>query len=219
MVTATNSPWSATLVNVRLASGFAMIAACLAITGCSSYTVSMGWPPIHKKPKPAPEVVHELNLLNADGSPASFTQTWKRNTLVIDLSGVSGTGNVAARLPEETTWPVRMAVRVRPGSVGQIEIQGEERNVLPVTNEGTSNLDLEIGPSLYTPKTAAIYIAWGPVPVFAEAPVETAPAFVSPTEVPKPASEAAPAETPAPGANEIIPPAEAKPAQPSPPGG
>lgn len=195
----------------RLASGFALIAACLAITACSSYTVSMGWPPIHKKPKPVPEAVHELNLLNADGSAASFPQYWKRNALVIDLSGVGGAGGFAARLPEETTWPVRMAVRVRPGSVGQIEILGEERSVLPVSNDGTSNIDLEIVPSVYTPKTAAIYISWGPMPAFVEtAPVEAAPAFVSPTEVPKPASESAPAEG-TPGAKEII--------QPSPPPG
>ena len=100
--------------------------------------------PFYKKPKPAPEAVNELNLVNADGSTASFPQYWKRNTLVIDLSGVGGAGTFAARLPEETTWPVRVAVRVRPGSVGQIEIQGEERNVLPVTNEGTANIDLEV---------------------------------------------------------------------------
>jgi hypothetical protein len=222
MVTATNSSWSAALVNSRrssgLASGFALMAACLVLTACSSYTVKLDWPPIQKKPKPLPERVQELNLLNADGTPAMFSQYWKRNTLVIDLSGVSGAGSVAARLPEETTWPVRMAVRVRPGSVGQVEIQGEERSVLPVSNEGASNIDLEIGPSVYTPKTAAIYIAWGPAPVFADAaPVEAAPAFVSPTEAPTPASEAAPAEA-TPGANEIIAPADAQPAQPSPPG-
>ena len=44
--------------------------------------------PFYKKPKPVPEAVNELNLVNADGSPASFPQYWKRNTLVIDLSGV-----------------------------------------------------------------------------------------------------------------------------------
>jgi hypothetical protein len=215
----TNSPWSATLVNVRLASGFALIAACLALTACSSYKMQMGWPPIYKKPKPLPERVQELNLLNADGTPALYSQYWKRNTLVIDLSAVSGAGSVAARLPEETTWPVRMAVRVRPGSVGQVEIQGEERSVLPVSNEGASNIDLEIGPSVYTPKTAAIYISWGATPVFAEAaPVEAAPTFVSPTEAPKPASDAAPAES-TPGANQIIAPADAQSAQPSPPPG
>jgi hypothetical protein len=117
--------------------------------------------PFYKKPKPAPVAVNELNLVNADGSAASFPQYWKRNTLVIDLSGVSGAGNVAARLPEETTWPVRLAVRVRPGSVGQVEIQGEERSVLPVTNEGASTIDLEIVPSAIA-HHGAIYISWGP---------------------------------------------------------
>ncbi len=83
--------------------------------------------PFYKKPKPEPEVVHELDLVNADGTPATYPQYWKRNTLVIDLSGVTGTGSVAARLPADTTWPVRIAVRVQPGSVEQVEIQGEER--------------------------------------------------------------------------------------------
>ena len=203
----------------RLASGLTLIVACsLGLPACSSIKMPHVWP-FYKKPKPVPEAVHELNLLNSDGSAASFPQYWKRNALVIDLSGVGGTGSVAARLPEETTWPVRMAVRVRPGSVGQIEVQGEERTVLPVSNDGTSNIDLEILPSVYTPTTAAIYISWGPMPAFVEtAPVEAAPAFVSPTEVPKPATEAAPAEGAA-GASDIIAPAEAQPAQPSPPPG
>jgi hypothetical protein len=196
-------------VKFRLASGLSLLVACsLGLNACSSIRMPHVWP-FYKKPKPAPEAVNELNLVNADGSPATFPQYWKRNALVIDLSGVSGAGSFAARLPEETTWPVRLAVRVRPGSVGQIEIQGEERSVLPVSNEGASTIDLAVVPSVYTPKTAAIYISWGPMPAFAEAaPVEAAPAFVSPTEVPKPASEAAPAT---PGANEII--------QPSPPPG
>ena len=204
----------------RLASGFLLIAACsLVLPACSSMHMPHVWP-FYKKPKPAPVAVLELNLVNADGSAASFPQYWKRNTLVIDLSGAGGAGTFAARLPEETTWPVRLAVRVRPGSVGQIEIQGEERSVLPVSNEGTANIDLEVVPSVYTPRTAAIYISWGPMPAFAEAaPVEAAPGFVSPTEVPKPASEAAPAEKTGSSAGDIIAPAEAQPAQPSPPPG
>jgi hypothetical protein len=180
--------------------------------------------PFHKKAKPVPEAVNELSLVNADGSPANFPQYWKRNTLVIDLSGAGGagmgaSGSFAAKLPEETTWPVRVAVRVRPGSVGQIEIRGEERAVFPVTSEGTLPIDLQLAPSVFTPKTAAIYISWGPLPVFVEAaPAVEAPAFVSPTEVPKSATETAPAEA-TPGANDIVAPAEAKPVQPSPPPG
>ncbi len=109
--------------------------ASLAISACSSMHMPKIWP-FYKKPKPVPEAVHELDLVNADGTPASYPQYWKRNTLVIDLSGASGTGSVTARLPAETTWPVRVAVRVQPGSVQQIEVQGEERSVLPVAPEG-----------------------------------------------------------------------------------
>ena len=109
---------------------------------------------------------------------------------------------------------MRVGVRVRPGSVGQIEILGEERNVLPVAAEGTLPIDLEFAPSVYTPKTAAIYISWGPMAAAVEepsAPASEPPAFVSPTEVPKPSTE-----VPAGSASDIIKPAEA---QPSPPPG
>lgn len=141
-----------------------VVACSLALSACAMPKI---WP-FYKKPKPAPEVVHEVDLVNADGSAANYPQYWKRNALVIDLSGVSGSGAVTAKLPEDTTWPVRVAVRVRPGSVQQLEIQGEERNVLPVAPEGSDPVDLELTASLYTPQTAAIYISWGPSPVFAE---------------------------------------------------
>jgi len=195
-----------------------IIAGCaLVLVGCTA-TPKWYWP-FHKKAKPAPEAVHELDLVNADGSAASFPQYWKRNTLVIDLSGVSGTGAVTARLPAETTWPVRVAVRVQPGSVEQVEIQGEERNVMAVSREGTLPIDLEFAPSVYRPNTAAIYINWGFMPQFAVAVVEPEPdaTFVSPTEVPnKPATPEgvpAPAAEPAPG-----PDADHLPDVPPPPG-
>ena len=198
-------------MNVRLASGFALIAACLAITACSSYKMQMGWPPIYKKPKPLPEAVHELNLLNADGSPAMYSQYWKRNTLVIDLSGASGAGSVTAKLPAETTWPVRVAVRVRPGSVQQVEVQGEERSVLPVAAEGTLPIDLELMPSVFRPTTQALYINWGSMPQFAEVVVEPQAGYVSPTQEPQkiepPPEEAA-------GASQIISPSDAAPTAP-----
>jgi hypothetical protein len=183
----------------------------LVLAGCSMPKI---WP-FYKKPKPVPQAVHELELLNADGTPASYPQFWKRNTLVIDLSGVSGAGSVAARLPAETTWPVRVAVRVQPGSVQQVEVEGEERNVMAVAPEGFAPIELEFAPSVYRPTTAAIYINWGPMPQFAEVVLdsEPGPGFVSPTEVPAPAADPDP-EAPSPGASEIIPPSEAAPAQP-----
>jgi hypothetical protein len=143
-----------------------LVAVSLSLSGCG--TMSKMWP-FKKKEKPAPELVNEVELVNPDGTPASYPQYWSRNTLVIDLSGVGGTGNVAARLRESATWPVRVAVRVRPASVQQLEIRGEERNVLAVSADGTKLIDLEIAPDVYRPTTAAIYIAWGPMPVFADA--------------------------------------------------
>jgi hypothetical protein len=195
-----------------------LAAVCLAMSACS--TMSNMWP-FHRKAKPGPAAVHELNLVNADGSEATYPQYWVRNTLVLDLSGVGGTGSVAARLPDETTWPVRVAVRVRPGSVDQLEVQGEERNVLPVSKDGTKPIDLTLAPSVYTPKTVAIYISWGPMPVFAEAAPAADPGFVSPQQLP-PGVTPTPAE-PATGeptsASGVIPPGTSTPDQPSPPPG
>jgi hypothetical protein len=156
-------------VKVRLG---LLAASVLALSACS--TMSKMWP-FHKKVTAAPPAVHELNLLNADGSEATYPQYWLRNTLVLDLTGVSGAGSLAARLPDASTWPVRVALRVRPGSVDQLEVQGEERNVLPVSREGTKPIELMLATSVYTPKTAAIYISWGPMPVFAAAAPSTEP--------------------------------------------
>lgn len=184
----------------------------VAISACSSMHAPKIWP-FYKKPKPAPEVVHEVDLVNADGTPASFPQYWKRNTLVLDLSGASGSGSVTAKLPEDTTWPVRVAVRVRPGSVQQVEVQGEERSVLPVAAEGSLPIDIELMPSVFRPTTQALYINWGYMPQFAEVVVEPQPqpGFVSPTQAPQkiepPPEEAA-------GANQIISPSDAAPAAP-----
>jgi hypothetical protein len=189
-----------------------VIAGCLALAACHSLSMPKVWP-FHKKPKPVPEAVNELNLVLPDGAPANFPQYWKRNTLILDLSGVAGQGSVAARLPEDTAWPVRMAVRVRPGSVGQLEVQAEERNVLPIAPASGEVVDVELAPSVYKPTTAAIYISWAPLQAAVEtAPVIEEPQFVSPTEIPRPAEET-------PGASDIVPPAEIAPAQPAPPPG
>jgi hypothetical protein len=180
----------------------------LVVPACSSLHAPKIWP-FYKKPKPAPEVVHEVDLVNADGTPASFPQYWKRNTLIIDLSGASGTGSVTAKLPAETTWPVRVAVRVQPGSVQQVEVRGEERSVLPVAAEGTLPIDLEFVPSVFRPTTQAIYINWGSMPQFAEMVVQPDDKFVSPAQAPEKIEP--PPEEAAAGANQIISPSDAAP--------
>ncbi|HET7810872.1 MAG TPA: hypothetical protein VFL16_09875 [Steroidobacteraceae bacterium] len=204
-------------------SRLALVAGLVAALGLAVSACSMSPPkiwPFYKKPKPAPEAVHEVDLANADGSAASYPQYWKRNTLVIDLSGVSGAGSVAARLPPDSTWPVRVAVRVRPGSVEQVEVVGEERSVLSVTREGVDPVDLELAPSVFRANTGALYITWGAMPQFAAAPPAPDAGFQSPTEVPKVNQDGAES-----GAAQVISPSDASgsapatPAQPSPPPG
>ncbi|HTT02638.1 MAG TPA: hypothetical protein VMG11_11195 [Steroidobacteraceae bacterium] len=132
----------------------------VALAGCSH----IHWP-WHHKPPPPPEVVHELDESAPPGSSApapQFPQYWKRNTLVIDLQPLSGSGSVVLRPRSGTTWPVRLALRVMPGSVGELEVRAAQRVILPVTASGTKPIDLELSPGVYTNSTEQIVVSWGP---------------------------------------------------------
>ncbi len=132
----------------------------LALSACSH----LHWP-WHRSPPPAPVPVHEVDLT---GAAAGFPQYWKRNTLVIDLSGASGTGTATAKPVDGTTWPVRIAFRVRPGSIAVLEVRGAERVTLPITPAGSASVDLELPPGVYTEKTPELSVSWGPVPAPAQ---------------------------------------------------
>jgi hypothetical protein len=86
-----------------------------------------------------------------------------RNTLVVDLQGASGSGSVTLKPREHTMWPVRIALKVVPGSVGELEIRANQRVVLPVTTAGTKPIVLELSPRTYTMKTPQIVVSWGPM--------------------------------------------------------
>jgi hypothetical protein len=62
-------------------------------------------------------------------------------------------------------WPVRIALKVVPGSVGEIEIRAKQRVVLPITTAGAKPIVLELSPRTYTMKTPEIVISWGPMAV------------------------------------------------------
>jgi hypothetical protein len=60
-------------------------------------------------------------------------------------------------------WPVRVALRVKPGSIGLIEVQGDQqRMILPVTPEGDKPVDLELAPGVYSPTSPQMVIRWEP---------------------------------------------------------
>ena len=136
-------------------SRFIAIALCLlALTACA-------YMPWSKKPPAPPDPVHELTITGADGAPATaFPQYWKRNTLVVDLQSASGTGSVT--LKPGAKWPVRLALRVRPGTVGLLEVQADQRMILPVAREGDKPVDLELVPGVYTPKSPQMIVRWEP---------------------------------------------------------
>jgi hypothetical protein len=128
----------------------------LALSACS-------YMPWSKKAPAAPVPVNELVVTGADGAPApGFPQYWKRNTLVVDLQGASGSGAVSLKPGQSGKWPVRMAFRVMPGSVGLLEVQADQRMLLPVAREGGKAVDLELVPGVYTSKTPQLTVRWEP---------------------------------------------------------
>jgi hypothetical protein len=153
---------------VRAATSLSGIALAVTwgIAGCShlpSMNPSSLWP-WHRKAPPPPQEVHEIEITSEGGTSGAFPQYWKRNTLLVDLQGASGTGAIVLKPRDGGSWPVRLALRVTPGSVGAVEVRADQRTVLPVTAEGTKPIDLELVPGIYTPKTAQIGISWGPAP-------------------------------------------------------
>jgi len=146
----------------RLAGGTmaraAALGALLTLGACSHLPHwSPHWPWHHAPPAP-PAPVHELDV-SGSVAPAQY---WKRNTLLIDLSAASGTGSVVLKPLPSKDWPVRIAVRVRPGSFGALEVRGAVREVLRIDSTAVSPLDLELPPAICTSTTPRLTLSWGP---------------------------------------------------------
>jgi len=125
--------------------------------------VACGSMPWSKNAAAAPEAVNELVITGADGAPSpSLPQYWKRNTLVVDLQGATGSGTAILKPREDEKWPVRIAFRVMPGTLGLLEVQADQRLLIPITREGAKAVDLELVPGVYTASTAQISVKWEP---------------------------------------------------------
>jgi hypothetical protein len=137
------------------AQGVFIAAAVTAIAAC-------GHMPWSKRPAPAVETAHELQELAEDGTPTrAFPQFWKRNTLVVDLQSAAASGKFSLRPRDGHEWPVRIAFRARPGTLGVIEVRADQRLLIPVTNEGSAPVDLELAPGVYTSKSPQMTVQWG----------------------------------------------------------
>jgi hypothetical protein len=130
------------------------------MAGCSHF-VGTHWPWTHKSPPP-PEPANELTVTTESGAAAAYPQYWKRNTLLVDLHDASQEGSLVLQPRAGAQWPVRLAFRVTPGSIGVLEIRGEQRVILPVAQEGGQPIDVELAPGLYTATTAQIRVHWSP---------------------------------------------------------
>jgi hypothetical protein len=141
---------------MRFTPGTRALAAALALclAGCSH----LHWPWHRTAPAP-PGPVHELEVSGAAAD--TYPQYWKRNTLLVDLSGASGSGSLTLRPPAGNTWPVRLAFRVTPGSIGVLEVRGAQRDSLPIAASGKP-IDLEISPGVYPPGAHELVVSWGP---------------------------------------------------------
>jgi hypothetical protein len=115
------------------------------------------WPWHHSPAAPTP--VHELDITGAGAD--TFPQYWKRNTLLVDLSAARGSGSITLR-PGTAGWPVRVAFRVTPGAIGVLEALGAQRQTLPITATGSTPIDLELAPGVYTAASEQMTVSWGP---------------------------------------------------------
>jgi hypothetical protein len=149
----------------RLAPVMFAAAMLVFLSGCSSLSLpKLAWP-FGAKPAPAPQPVDEIVFDAADGATApTYPQYWKRNTLVVDLQAAPSSGRVTMRPRAAGGWPVRLAFRVSPGAIGQLDVQAAQRVVLPVNAGATPPLDLELAPSVYQRDTPAIVVSWGQSP-------------------------------------------------------
>jgi hypothetical protein len=141
----------------RAALGAVATALALCCAGCGH----LRWP-WHHAPPPSPAPVHELDIAGA--TTGTFRQYWQRNTLLVDLSAASGSGSITLKPTEGGSWPVRVAFRVTPGSIGVLEVRAAQHASLPIASGGSKPIDLELSPGIYTPTTPEMSVAWGPAP-------------------------------------------------------
>jgi hypothetical protein len=139
--------------------GCAAVLAATLLSGCS-FLSGVHWPWGHKS-APAPEAVNELTETSSGGA-AAYPQYWKRNTLLVDLHEAAQEGSLTLKPRAGTQWPVRLAFRVTPGSMGVLDVRGEERMIIPIAQEGTTPVEIELSPDMYRATTVQIRVRWGP---------------------------------------------------------
>lgn len=137
----------------------APLAAALLLCACA-HRAHLSWP-WHAKAPPPPQPVQALVISSEDGVPVhAFQQYYRRNTLLVDLSGAASTGTIVLRRRAGASWPVRLAFRVHPAQISLLEIEAAERLLLPTSPEAGDTVELDVAPGVYASGTAAIRVHW-----------------------------------------------------------
>jgi hypothetical protein len=135
----------------------------VALTGCAS--LQSHWP-FAGKAVEAPQPVRELAVqVPADAAMPVVLQYWERNTLVIDLQGVTGSGSLSLAPEAGHAWPARLAFRMSPVRFQQLDVRGEQRVLLPVA-AGTEATTAELPAGVYVAATARLDLRWGAAATF-----------------------------------------------------
>ena len=103
--------------------------ALLAMLSLSLSACAMHWP-WQRRPLPPPPPVHQVTIVaDAPAAATTIVQYWDRNTLLLDLTAVGGEGGAIMTPIKALGWPVRLEFRVRPGSIGRLEVLAAQRVV------------------------------------------------------------------------------------------
>jgi len=142
----------------RGAARVALLVAAFTIGGCSH--LHGWWPWHHAAPAPEPPVT-ELVVAAAGATTPALPQTWDRNALRVDLTGLSGEGELRLRPAEGHGWPIRLEFAVRPGAFARLEVRGEQRVTMTVP-VGGNTVVLAVPQGLYAPATSELALHYGP---------------------------------------------------------
>ncbi|HLK70440.1 MAG TPA: hypothetical protein VKT19_00670 [Steroidobacteraceae bacterium] len=118
------------------------------------------WP--HRAHRAAAAPTGPTLMVQLDGGTASRTalpQSWDRNTLLVDLTHLGGSGSATLTPAATTGWPARLAFRVQPGSFASLTVQGAQRVQFTLPAQGKP-MDLQLDPGVYVVRTPSVTLQW-----------------------------------------------------------
>jgi hypothetical protein len=138
----------------------ALLGACSHLAPLKPSNWHAHWPWHHPPAGPAP-LVNELVIGAEPGQdPGPLPETWNRNNLRVDLTGLAGEGEFTLRPVHGHDWPMRIEFLVHPGAFGHLEVRGDQRVVLAAPADGALAV-LVLPQGVYVPATETLRVHFG----------------------------------------------------------